>query len=216
MAPRALSAVRDFYARWLTYWPHAALNNVIIYHEPADEVSRQLALCLVRASCADLAPRIVSAEMDYYRHLNWKPAVRGQQRQLQDVRAHVSKPVPSDEAVRKKKRLHFQMTLKAFDADRITTAPIIAYTDDDSCMLDHVLPSEIVTDEGRLVARGINNPSSRWMLGELLRSNQGIGIPNTVADFMVEFPVYIVRHHLSSAPFCTHPAPGCQHSRQPL
>eukprot|EP00966_Prymnesium_polylepis_P184924 4285889-Prymnesium_polylepis.2 len=47
------------------------------------------------------------------------------------------------------------MNLWKFDADRISSADIVAFTDDDSCMQDYVLPSEIVTSSGKLVAKGV-------------------------------------------------------------
>eukprot|EP00966_Prymnesium_polylepis_P199053 4612693-Prymnesium_polylepis.1 len=90
-----------------------------------------------------------------------------------------------------------QMQWPKLEADLHTSHPIIALMDDDACMFDHVMPSEIVTDEGRLVAKGSWHPKTldhpaRWPFDSRV-SNKGIGVYGPGFQFMVEFPVFVWR-----------------------
>ena len=103
-----------------------------------------------------------------------------------------------------------QMQAWKFDADRVATAPIIAFTDDDSCMLDHLLPSEIVNSKGQLIARGWefaqNKKTNKWGvkiredIGDIKRqvSMKPIGFRfDPPITFMTDFPVYVWREMLA-------------------
>lgn len=76
-----------------------------------------------------------------------------------------------------------------FFLDRDVSAEILGFFDDDACMLDHVLPGEIITSENRLVVRGFSR-TNRW-----IRGNRILDLP-LPADFMHEFPVFVYRDML--------------------
>lgn len=84
---------------------------------------------------------------------------------------------------------HAQTCMLNYDADRVSTAQVIAFTDDDSCMQDYLLPSEILTAEGKLVARGYLLDRVGSLMG-MAEDNEAVGI-TFIANFMMDFPTYV-------------------------
>ena len=113
---------RDFYNSWLSFWPSGS-GSFILYTEEYPIYPR-LAECLNREPCS---LRVLNRWWNFSQYLHRGFSVRkpGATRETADWQAA-------------------QMQLYKFDSDRVASSPIIAFTDDDSCMLDHILPSEIV------------------------------------------------------------------------
>mmetsp|Transcript_10509 Transcript_10509/g.24432 ORF Transcript_10509/g.24432 Transcript_10509/m.24432 type:complete len:448 (-) Transcript_10509:192-1535(-) len=166
---------RNFYRPWLHYFPTRILRNFIFLSEPGATETSELAECLPKC---EAVPIVVKNMTDFHHYF-------GNQYEVREAKKFTS-------------WYAIQMQAWKFDADRVATAPIIAFTDDDSCMLDHLLPSEIVNSKGQLIARG-------WEFAQ----NKIVGIKRQVSmkpigfrydppiTFMTDFPVYVWREMLA-------------------
>lgn len=179
---------RDFHLSWLHFWPATTIGELVIVHEPKAKGPVVLGKCLqsstARHACGDKFPIRTSAMLwDQYFPRGLGAKTRNQMNNMANPRMG-----------------WHQMQWFKHEADLHTKHPIIALTDDDSCMFDHVLPSELVTDEGRLVAKGAWEPTMascnpQWPFNSRV-TNEFIGIYGVDFTFMVEFPVFVWRDML--------------------
>jgi hypothetical protein len=135
---------RPFYKTWLYYWP-TGLGKLILIMEPTLTGIYDLVSCLQLLPCTPV--EFVVAPMSYMSDSAFSKA------------GHVLRDGPHHWS----RWFSFMMQLWKFEADTSSTADIIAFTDDDSCMYDFILPSEIVNSRGELVARGVQFPNPDHM-----------------------------------------------------
>ena len=120
--------VRDWYNAWLSYWPMQFGGGIVFYTE-ATPVMTELQRCLeAPPTCAPLKARFETYNRT--RDLN-----RAEFRSNQDPfkRIEFSNPTLSKDDT---KWVWEQVSMYKFDADTVSDASILAYTDDDSCMQD--------------------------------------------------------------------------------
>ena len=169
--------VRDWYNRWLAYWPFQ-LGKMIFYTEDYPLVERLHACLTAQPYCPAMDERVVFRKIDvramtgkdYMERMEHASALGG-------------------------RIFNMQMNAWKFDADRVSDAQVIAFTDDDSCMQDYVLPTEIVNAEGKLIANGVRIKPFPGFIMTHVESNRRIGL-GWHAYFMIDFPVYVWRDML--------------------
>jgi len=164
---------RPFYMTWLHYWP-IHIGKLILFSEPNLSGTANLVNCLQQLPCApvdlSISP-ITYMEDDTFSKSGSALRLGGKKKWT--------------------RWYSFMMQLWKFEADQSSSADIIAFTDDDSCMNDMILPSEIVSSNGKLVARGCE-----YYKPDRMRDKRFVplGIPAYPhLSFMTDFPVYIWR-----------------------
>ena len=195
-------AARAFYRTWLSFWPFGSWQSgpraqhgrlLLIVEKEAAVAVRKLARCLDTTPCGpyplwrhpSVRPFWRFEHTEYQQHLSSTTHRWGGVGSYWDAGSH-----RGSATVRA-----LQMNLPKFEADRAAAgSDIIAFIDDDSCALDHILPSEVVDRHGRLVARGVQLGDSHTSGAAHRRdSARTFGIFSTYSDinFMINFPVYI-------------------------
>ena len=164
----AVRYVDDVLRRWTAYWP-IELGKLIFYNENYPLV-KTLQTCLAAAAEGCPAFQTEYATIDMFSGLG---------------RAFTPRTGSSSEQNR---WYGYQMNLWKFDADRISSADVIAFVDDDSCMQDYVLPSEIVNAQGKLVAKGVRIKPFPGFIYDHINSNKAVGL-GWHAYYMIDFPV---------------------------
>ena len=72
-------------------------------------------------------------------------------------------------------------------------APVIAILDDDACLVDHIVPADVLDGQGRIIQHGIQLRGGGG--GDYAAWMSDIHLP-CLAHFMTEFPVYFWRDML--------------------
>lgn len=186
---------RFFYRTWLYYWP-IDFGELVLLQEPQVTSTSKLVSCLrslhERLRCDSSVKVRVAPLLSTDMYTNDSKANGSMNIGKLEARFHIR-----DSKVKWNFLYAMQMQGWKFDADKIVpqSTDIIAFVDDDSCPFDHLLPSEIVTDDGKLVARGWRcEPSGAKFCKEVMKP---INIScDPCQQFMTDFPVYIWRDML--------------------
>ena len=104
--------VRDFYQRWLHFWP-IGLGSLIFYLDPDNPANDVLKSCL-SAACSEFSPQF--GEVDYFAHFAGVP---------QKATTHRT---PEDSSMRNPWKMNFWK----YGADQLSNAAILAFNDDDA------------------------------------------------------------------------------------
>ena len=182
---KATLQARPFYKTWLSYWPFGGWrqkngkgeDELIFMVDNFAERAHTLEECLRKVGkCTALPIR--------FKTFIYPSMLKGFTMGLRDGEWSL--------------RNAAMMQLWKFELDLHTTADIVAIMDDDACLVDHILPSEVVTEGGKLVARGMR--VTRKVADEYhSKRTRALGIDISdefSALFMTDFPVYVWRDML--------------------
>lgn len=170
-APLSVRPPRESYKTLLLYWPE---KWGIRFH--LDKPEHELEACL---NATEIAP-IISIENVFKHKIH--PTT---------VSTHNPFFINKYKKNKKTKITDYGRNHWKFFLDKYSEADVIAFIDDDACLLRPILPSEVIDEKGRLVTRSITTGfvSYRRYIEETLGWKY-------LGNFMTDFPVFIWRDML--------------------
>lgn len=94
------------------------------------------------------------------------------------------------------KREYTQKTIWKFTADLVSDADAIAFFDDDACLINHVIPSDIFTRDNRIILKYADKNTIIAKHRDLKKHAAAFNIQNGELDNMIDFPIVVWRDML--------------------